>query len=329
MIAQLDKYYLKIAKNRIFARLISYLFYEGRPLTTKGRWINSLVFLNFQIFSRISAPRKVFKPIFIVGTGRSGSTILGKLFSIHQQVGFLNEPKALWYYLNEKDDIIGSYSKRKVGQYYFSEKEATQKIRKKAHNIYGWYLFFTGNYRIVDKYPEHLFRRDYIQSIFGDAKFILLVRNGKDTSQSIATWSDTKGIQQQGETTDWWGKNNLKWQYLVNQVATKDNYLRTKLIDIININNPVQKGEIEWLVTMKEILKAKESKNTYFIRYEDLIKEPEKEITALFDFADLSRNEQVITYSNASLNLPATKASLKISPLIQTEFDKTIQQLGY
>ena len=72
-------------------------------------------------------------PIFIVGTGRSGTTILGKILSVHKQVAFLNEPKALWFFANKEDDLIGSYSKSK-GRYHFNENDYS--ISKKKDESY-------------------------------------------------------------------------------------------------------------------------------------------------------------------------------------------------
>src|SRR5436190_22514624 len=104
MIAQLDKYFIKLNPSKIYNRLISYFLFEGRPLTTKGRFINPLVFFNLGIGKKVSIGKKVTKPIFILGIGRSGTTILGSLMSIHKDVGFLNEPKALWYSILPETD---------------------------------------------------------------------------------------------------------------------------------------------------------------------------------------------------------------------------------
>ena len=117
MIAQLDNLFIRLSKKKTFTRIISYLFYEGRPLTTKGRWINPLVFFWYKIQKILPFSKKVSKPIFIIGTGRSGTTVLGLTLGIHEDVGFLNEPKALWSYLYPKDDIIGSY-KKLPGEYF-------------------------------------------------------------------------------------------------------------------------------------------------------------------------------------------------------------------
>lgn len=44
MIAPIDTDYLRYGLARTARRLASYLLFEGRPLTTKGRFINAAVF---------------------------------------------------------------------------------------------------------------------------------------------------------------------------------------------------------------------------------------------------------------------------------------------
>jgi hypothetical protein len=75
MIAQLDPNYIRMRPTKAVTRLISYALFEGRPLTTKGRWINPLVFSLFALEKRLPLLNKVKRPMFIVGTGRSGTTI--------------------------------------------------------------------------------------------------------------------------------------------------------------------------------------------------------------------------------------------------------------
>ena len=99
MVAQIDSNFIRLSWKKAYTRYLSYAFYEGRPLTTKGRWINPLIFFLYRVQQYSPFVRKVKQPIFILGTGRSGTTILGVTLAMHRAVGFLNEPKALWSHL--------------------------------------------------------------------------------------------------------------------------------------------------------------------------------------------------------------------------------------
>jgi hypothetical protein len=176
MIAQLDKDYIYTRPFKTITRLTSYSLYEGRPATTKGRWINPFVFAQLKIFSQLPQLKKVVSPIFILGTGRSGSTVLGILLSMHKDVGFLNEPKAMWHLIYPFEDVIGSYSLGSASYRLMADDAADEQCRV-GHRIYGAYLAATGSKRVVDKYPELIFRVPFVKRIFPDAKFIFLVRN--------------------------------------------------------------------------------------------------------------------------------------------------------
>ena len=55
MIPQIDRRYVKERPTKLFSRLVSYALFEGRPLTTKGRWINPLVSCLQHIALRLAA----------------------------------------------------------------------------------------------------------------------------------------------------------------------------------------------------------------------------------------------------------------------------------
>ena len=127
MVAQLDRTYLRYRPSRVWARLVSYALFEGRPLTTKGQWFNPIVFGLAKVLRRLPPIVEVREPLYVVGTGRSGTTILGIILSMHPDVGFLNEPKALWAGLHDEEDLIGSYNDNKAN-YRLGTADATPRI---------------------------------------------------------------------------------------------------------------------------------------------------------------------------------------------------------
>ena len=178
MIAQINSDYIKTRPMKALTRLVSYALFEGRPVTTKGRWINPLVFSLLKMFAANNNRYKsVEKPIFILGTGRSGTTILGIVLSMHREIGYLNEPKAIWHLIHPHEDIIGNYS-RADAKYRLTAEDATYEMRQRASQMFGAYLTATRSKRLVDKYPELIFRIDFVRALFPDARFIFLARNG-------------------------------------------------------------------------------------------------------------------------------------------------------
>ena len=251
MVAQIDSLYLKTHPSKVISRLISYVLFEGRPVTTKGQWINPLVLSLFSLEKRLPQLKKVSKPVFIIGTGRSGTTILGVVMSMHKDVGFLNEPKALWHKIYDREDLVGSYS-RGVANYRLTESDVTQEVLKSAHRLFGAYLTAVASSRVVDKYPEQVFRIPFIRQIFPDAKFIFLVRNGWDTCHSIEKWSQRLGTQVRDETHDWWGVDDRKWHLLVDRLVSQDADLSPHISTIKGFKAHSDRSAVEWILTMKE-----------------------------------------------------------------------------
>lgn len=205
MIAQVDRDYLTRRPASAFRRIITRALFEGRPVTTKYRWLNDFVFAHFVLEKRLGFWKTVEQPVFIVGTGRSGSTILATLLSFHPHVGMLNEPKALWHVVYPYEDVNGNYTNTMPAYYRLRADDVDNRVKQNAHRLFGAYATLTLSKRIVDKNPEMIFRIPFVQAIFPDAKFIFLVRNGWDTIGSIVTWSKREAVRVQGEIHDWWG----------------------------------------------------------------------------------------------------------------------------
>lgn len=331
MIAQINSDYIKRRPTKAITRLISYAFFEGRPLTTKGRWINPIV---FSILNMAANSNKQFtpveKPIFILGTGRSGTTILGVVLSMHRDVGFLNEPKAIWHLIHPHEDIIGNYSLNQV-KFRLTSEEATNEMNQRATQMFGAYLSVTGSKRLVDKYPELIFRVDFVRVLFPDARFIFLVRNGWDTCHSIANWSKRLGVHVNGQKHDWWGVDDRKWKLIVEQLVTTDLDLKNIVDDIKHFDRHLDRASVEWIVTMREGLNLIESISDciHTVRFEELTSNPEATLLQLCDFCELLSDKTFLNYAQQNLNPVPPRIPFDLHPKIAPIFYDTMARLGY
>ena len=331
MIAQIDPLYIKTRPMKVLKRLVSYAFFEGRPVTTKGRWINPLV---FSLLKRFAANNNryesVEKPIFILGTGRSGTTILGIVLSMHREIGYLNEPKAMWHLIHPHEDIIGNYSQTEA-QYRLTAEDATNQMRQRAAQMFGAYLMATRSKRLVDKYPELIFRVDFVRAIFPDARFIFLVRNGWDTCHSIATWSKRLGVHINGEKHDWWGVDDRKWRLLVEQLIKTDSVFSQTADEIKKFDRHLDRAAVEWIVTMREGLRLMRTSPDYIhlVRFEGLTSQPDETLSALCDFCELPTDATFREYARHTLRPVPAKESFDMHPKIAPLFHDTMRKVGY
>lgn len=262
MIAQLSKDYIKIGGfKKVLQRILSY-FIEGRPLTTKGRFINVLMapLISFLIFLKVKKPVKTY---FIVGQGRSGSTYLGLLLSLNMDYFFLNEPKLPWSLVNATDDLVGSYTKK--GSYSFDKID--NQVQKRISSFYSCMSFLTGSKVILDKYPEMIFRRSWILKNLPASKFLILYRDYNSIVASIPSWND----KHSSSSSSWWGKNNRKWNLIKNELIPKSKIIKGHYFQIENLND-YEKSLVEWLLTVEqniELIKSSQD-NFYIFNYEEL-----------------------------------------------------------
>jgi hypothetical protein len=328
MVAQIDKRFISKSLKKTYTRLLSYFLFEGRPLTTKGRWLNPLIFFSYNIQEKLSISNPVSKPIYILGTGRSGTTILGISLGIHNDVGFLNEPKALWSHLNECDDLIGSYHEE-AGRYYLNETDTSDRLIERAHTLFGSYLRLSLSTRLVDKYPEHIFRVPFVKKIFPDAKFLFLFRNGWDTCHSIKNWSARSGrVDRQGGVDDWWGKNNRKWKLLCDQVVANDLELGVHITVIRAYENHIYRAAVEWIVTMKQGLALSSDPQVMHVKYESFVSSQSFR-NKIMSFCDLGVDQNFEDYCNEVLRLPSISDPIRLPYEISGEFNRVMILLGY
>ncbi len=329
MIAQLDQRYLAARPWKLWPRLVAYLLFEGRPLTTKGRWINPFVFAGYKLCALVPGKSRDCAPIFILGVGRSGTTVLGSILSLHREVGYLNEPKALWHAALGDDDLTGSYS-RNSGRYRMGHEDATLPKRRRLQRFYRAYLRLSGSQRIVDKYPELIFRSGFLDAVFPDARKIILVRHGAETCQSVESWSAAHGSSENGHTTDWWGRNGRKWDLLLRDVLQQDLEFAPLSPLLESLTSPQDRAAVEWIASMREAIRlTKSCDNALLVRYEDLVRHPEEYLAGICDFCGLEQDQTMLDYGKAKLKQNPARSAPSIHPDLRPLFDRTLRALGY
>lgn len=329
MVAQIDRTYLHFGTGRAARRLASYALFEGRPLTTRGRWFNPVVFGLLRSLAALPGEPRVDAPLYITGLGRSGTTILGTILSVHRDVGFLNEPKAMWHVVDPRQDLNGNYC-ASGGRYRLGADDAPPAARLRARRIFARYLALTGGRRLVDKYPELIFRADYVRAIFPDARFIFITRSGVDAVASVVAWSQRLGVSRGGVVEDWWGRDDLKWRYLCEQVLLPDpDYAAAHPACAPDLDHE-NRAALEWIATMREGLRQQRLGGALrFIRYENLLAEPERELRGLLGFCGLADDPAVYEFARQKLHDNPAKGWPRLHPGVASLFAQTMQALGY
>lgn len=330
MIAQLDRTYVQYGKGYALRRVLTYLLFEGRAHTTRGQWVNPFVRAFLELLAAIPGDIRADRPIYITGLGRSGTTILGKLLSLHEDVGFLNEPKLMWSIADKSTDICGDYY-RSGGRIVLEATDCRPDTARIVNRILARYARMMGVKRALDKYPEFIFRIGYLREALPDARIIFIVRNGIDAVASVAQWSRSKGIQTRTGNEDWWGRDDIKWTYFCEQIIKQlPEYSDVAKMDLPGLDH-VNRAAIEWIATMRKGLQELQDRPglIYRVNYEELVEQPTEQLKRLMQACDLPFSDNVLEYAKDVLNAPRAKEKPVLVPAVAALFDDTMNQLGY
>lgn len=330
MLAQVDSRYFKLRPFGAVRRIVSRTLFEGRAVTTGARWLNRPVLALMGLEKRLPQLRRVEQPIFVVGMGRSGTTILGTILSLHRHVGYLSEPKALWHSIFPEEDVSGSYTAGPARYRLYAE-DASETVKRAAHRLFGAYLTVTFARRAIDKDPELIFRVPFVRAIFPDARFVFLIRDGWSTCRSIGEWSKRYGRRVNGENHDWWGVNNRKWKFILKQLVPADPALAGLSGALRTFQAHIDMAVVEWTLAMREGLRYLEQQADYFylLRYEALVADPRQELARLLDFCQLPQDEAVMTYAQAKLARKSPPPRFAVHEAIAPLFLDTLARLEY
>ncbi|MDG5750964.1 sulfotransferase [Qipengyuania sp. XHP0211] len=316
--------------GKVFGRLVSWALIEGRPLTTGGRWINPLVFGLYRAAQANPIKEDSDRPIYIIGTGRSGTTVLGTLFAMHMDAVFLNEPKALWHYVHGEEDIIGSYSEGEA-RVRLGAEEASPTMARAIAKVYSWAMRVAGARRVVDKYPELVFRMPFVLGLFPKAKCVAILRDGVDTCSSVTQWSKRKGEVQGAEVHDWWGRDGRKWSMLVEQIVPAHEDLAPLKNQLLKCDDHRDRSAVEWIVSMRAAMAAGEQfpDAVQAITYEDLCNHPDQTLDRILAHTGLRDDAKFRGYARSVLSPAAPYGTLALMPELVEPFCQMLVAMGY
>ncbi|MDH5477051.1 MAG: sulfotransferase [Nitrospinota bacterium] len=112
--------------------------------------------------------------VFIVGSPRSGTTILSEVLDRHRDITQWYEPYFIWDWgIGNLDDDVRVEGMLTPDHRRFIQKE------------FGLFRQKSGSKVVIDKSPEHCFKIPFVQAVFPEARWIHLIRDGRDVTLSI------------------------------------------------------------------------------------------------------------------------------------------------
>lgn len=225
---------------------------------------------SFTRFSGVLKPN-LSRPLFIVGAPRSGTTFLGECIAELPEFSYHFEPvltKAATRYIYE-----GRWE-NSFAAFFFK-------------SVYSWLMriHFDGDLRLAEKTPQVSLIISFLHQTFSDAKFIHIIRDGRDSAISLSKklWYQNKmkdsgakepGGYPLGPKARFWVEQDRIHEFENTNDLHRCVWLWRRYIEIIS-----------------EGLKGLPEKAYLELRYEDLVKHPTKEAIKILDFLEITNEE--------------------------------------
>ena len=268
---------------------------------------------------------------FIIGCGRSGTTVLGSIFSTHPQISYLFEPYHLWAGVDRRTDVLNLYYKLDSALLMDASFVNSETQLRFERLISSLARKDPSIKLLLEKTPLNAMRIPYLRALSPKAKFIHLVRDGVDVCHSIAKLAIGNSYKISGKPllNQWWGVNNAKWLALARDGMNAGYYVD----EAPCLNQDLAKAAYEWLVSLGEVDRWRTSlgNSLYELTYSSLISEPISNLKNLCEFLELDAPLSWLEKSQSRINTAKSERQLTLSlpPLMCQTFNNYQQYYGF
>ena len=271
---------------------------------------------------------------FIFGCGRSGTTILGKLLAVHDEVHYLFEPYHIWRAIVPATDMIQLFGKSDTGTHCLMGDEfiSENEVRRFNACMYGE-LQRSGKSqpKLIEKTPINAMRISMLSAISPQSQMLHLVRNGIDVVRSIERLSSSNTYQLSGKRdwTHWWGREHCKWNALVADASAKGLFLD----EIQELSTNIEMGALEWLLSIGEVNTHRKSLGEKLLEvcYNKMTQDPRDELTAICNHFGIDPTESWLGYCCEQLDsaLKNQGEDVVLPPKMFEVFNTYQEQYGF
>jgi hypothetical protein len=222
---------------------------------------------------------------FILGCGRSGTTVLGTVLGHHPAITYYFEPQARWAMVDPRTDIWNRFCPWRQGG-LVGETTASLRASRRFTRIFPGVTA-----RVLDKSPDGVFRLGFLLALDPDARFVHIVRDGAEAAQSIAKRAEESFPLLAGHTYNgWWGVDEGKWGFLC-RVANTRGYLGK---ETAAASTEFERGLCEWLLALNEIGIYRDTLGDRLleVKYSDLVSDPRTVLERVASFLEVDLDKE-------------------------------------
>lgn len=281
-------------------------------------------------------------PIILIGTHRSGTTWMASILAQHPSLAYWSEPKYVWSWGNnyKADDVL-------------TLEDLSPRIDRHIKKRFQGFLETQEKDRLLEKTPSNCLRLKFIQAIFPSAKILHIIRDGRSVFKSTDAIRRSGFFRQDvlsrrlhemlAETPvyEWPAYVPQASQILISKIRRKPlpfwgprppgwrNWLKHDSSSVVLAKQWV--GTIERAVSDSLCIP---SENYFRFYYEDLIADPEKWLSQIFEFTCLSKEKRIfeLAKTTSSSYVHTNWHEILLPDLlseVQPILEPTLRNLGY
>jgi hypothetical protein len=255
--------------------------------------------------------------VVITGVPRSGTSIVGRILDLHPQISTWVEP----YYIWDHHFRSAPHDERTADD---ATQEVQRWIRKAFHN----YRKILKTDIVADKSPRLCLKIPFVRKVFPEARYIFMLRDGRDTILSIwhqwqrkgEIFGDThRGSQWQNRlyiVKRWLGRRPT-WQFriqsIIFELGSPLNWPQKKFLnkirwggrfgwgprfkgwqDMIGRTTPLEFSALQWVHCARGIMDNIDlipEDRRIILKYEEFIIDPQTSIRKVLDLLNLNHPE--------------------------------------
>lgn len=225
---------------------------------------------------------------FVVGCGRSGTTVLGDVIGRHPGAEYLFEPYHLWWAIDERLDVNGLYSGR-AGRWFFDAADATEEMEGRFRRVMG--SVGRPGAMLVEKTPHNVARIGLLERLAPGSQYVHIVRNGLSVVESIERLATMQPYRLafMSDYNQWWGTRGAKWEALSAEGHDRGYFGE----EVGQLRTDAQRGAYEWIVSIGEADRWREAlgERLLEVTYTELTERPREVLERVREHLGLGREE--------------------------------------